>query len=129
MLKMLNCSNHVMGITQLEEIHSLGYDLVELPDNFKAIWGQLTPDNYLSTCDSIISWAEENGINAWHLAGFPAAVTAICIDIKPTVPIYYAYSERIVKEIENPDGSVTKKSDFRHKGFYLYTRIPQKKMN
>ena len=38
-------------------------------------------------------------------------------------------SERVVKEVQNTDGSVTKKSDFKHKGFYLYTRIPAKKMN
>nr|DAK99233.1 MAG TPA: hypothetical protein [Caudoviricetes sp.] len=129
MKRMLNVSNHVMGVNQLEEIHNLGYDLVELPDNLKSVWGQLTPDNYLSTCNDIVAWAEENNIEAFHLAGFPAAVTALCIDLQPTVPVYYAYSERVSVEEAQPDGSVVKKNVFKHKGFYQYVRIPQKKMN
>ena len=129
MKRMLNISNHVLGLNQLAELETMGYVVVELPDNLKAVWGQLTPDNYLSTCNEIVNWAEENGIEGFHIAGFPAAVTALCIDLKPTVPVYYAYSERVSVEEAQPDGSVAKKNVFKHKGFYQYVRIPQKKMN
>lgn len=129
MKKLLNVSNHVLGLNQLQELQDKGFDVVELPDNLKSIWGQLTPDNYLSTCNDIVTFAEENGIEGFHIAGFPAAVTALCIDIYPTTPIFYAYSERVSIEEPQPDGSVIKKNIFKHKGFYPYVRIPQKKMN
>ena len=129
MKKLLNVSNHVLGLNQLQELQDKGFDVVELPDNLKAVWGQLTPDNYLSVCNDVVAFAEENGIEAFHVAGFPAAVTALCIDIYPTTPIFYAYSERMSIEEPQPDGSVVKKNVFKHKGFYPYVRIPQKKMN
>ena len=129
MKKMLNVSNHVLGLNQLAELETMGYVVVELPDTLKSVWGQLTPDNYLRVCNDVVSFAEENGIEGFHIAGFPAAVTALCIDLKPTVPVYYAYSERVSVEEAQPDGSVVKKNVFKHKGFYQYVRIPQKKMN
>ena len=129
MKKLLNCSNHVLGLNQLAELETMGYVVVELPDTLKSVWGQLTPDNYLRVCNDVVAFAEENGIEAFHVAGFPAAVTALCIDIYPTTPIFYAYSERMSIEEPQPDGSVVKKNVFKHKGFYPYVRIPQKKMN
>lgn len=129
MKKLLNVSNHVLGLNQLAELETMGYVVVELPDTLKSVWGQLTPDNYLRVCNDVVTFAEENGIEGFHIAGFPAAVTALCIDLKPTVPIFYAYSERVSIEEPQPDGSVVKKNIFKHKGFYPYVRIPQKKMN
>lgn len=66
MKKLLNVSNHVLGLNQLQELQDKGFDVVELPDNLKSIWGQLTPDNYLSTCNDIVTFAEENGIEGFH---------------------------------------------------------------
>lgn len=129
MKKLLNVSNHVLGLNQIAELQEKGFVVVELPDNLKSVWAQLTPENYLSVCNDVVTFAEENGIEGFHIAGFPAAVTALCIDLKPTVPVYYAYSERVSVEEPQPDGSVVKKNIFKHKGFYQYVRIPQKKMN
>ena len=129
MKRMLNVSNHVLGLNQLQELETMGYVVVELSDELKKQWAQLTPDNYLKVCNDVVAFAEENNVEAFHLAGFPAAVTALCIDIYPTTPIFYAYSERVSVEEAQPDGSVIKKNIFKHKGFYPYVRIPQKKMN
>ena len=50
MLKLLNVSNHIMGIEQLEEIHAKGYDLVELPEDLKKRWAQMDPETYGRVC-------------------------------------------------------------------------------
>lgn len=120
MRKMLNISNHVMGVNQLDEIHNLGYDLVELPDDLKAAWGQLTPQNYPEVCNDILNWAQDNRIEAIHLAGFAPAVNLICLDVKPEFPVYYAYTARVSVDIPQPDGSIKKESKFTHGGFFRY---------
>lgn len=108
-----------MGLKQLEEIHAKGYDLVELPDDLKARWAQMDPETYARTCNDVVEYAELNGINAMHLAGFPPAVVLICMDID-RIPLYYAYSERVSIENVKEDGSVEKRNIFKHKGFYRY---------
>lgn len=119
MKRLLNCSNHVMGLEQIRELENKGYVIVELPEDLKKRWAQMDPETYGRTCNDIIEWAEENDINAMHLAGFPAAVVLVCADID-RIPLYYAYSERVSIEETLEDGSVVKKNVFRHKGFYQY---------
>ena len=121
MKKMLNCSNHVLGLNQLKELEEKGYIVVELSDELKSKWGQLNPENYMSVCNDIVSFMEENGCTGIHLAGFPAAVTLLCIDLNADVEVVYAYSERNTVEVEI-DNQVVKKSIFTHKGFYPYVR-------
>ena len=120
MKKMLNISNHVMGVNQLDDIHNLGYDLVELPEDLKKAWGQLEPSNYPKVCNDIMDWAQEHEIGAFHLAGFAPAVTLICMDVKPEFPVYYAYTARVSVDIPQEDGSVKKESKFTHAGFFRY---------
>ena len=120
MRKILNASNHVLGLNQIEELQTLGYDVVELSDDLKRQWGQLNPENYARVCNDVIEFAETNGCTALHLAGFPAAVTLICMDVNEDTPVYYAYSEREVIEVSKEDGSVEKKAVFKHKGFFRY---------
>lgn len=121
MKKMLNCSNHVLGLNQLKELEEKGYIVVELSDELKSKWGQLNPENYMSVCNDIVSFMEENDCSGIHLAGFPAAVTLLCIDLNADVEVVYAYSERNTVEVEI-DNQVVKKSIFTHKGFYPYVR-------
>lgn len=124
MKKLLNCSNHVMGLNQIRELEEKGYVIIELPENLKNQWSQLTPNNYAEVCNSVVEFMEQNNCEGIHLAGFPAAVTLLCIDLNPTVEILYAYSERDVVEIE-VEGQVVKKSIFTHKGFYPYIRTKE----
>ena len=121
MKKMLNCSNHVLGLNQLKELEEKGYIVVELSDELKSKWGQLNPENYISVCNDIVNFMEENDCSGIHLAGFPAAVTLLCIDLNADVEVVYAYSERNTVEVEI-DNQVVKKSIFTHKGFYPYVR-------
>lgn len=121
MKKMLNCSNHVLGLNQLKELEEKGYIVVELSDELKSKWGQLNPENYMSVCNDIVSFMEENDCSGIHLAGFPAAVTLLCLDLNADVEVVYAYSERNTVEVEI-DGQVVKKSVFTHKGFFPYIR-------
>ncbi len=121
MKRILNASNHVMGLNQIKELEEKGYVLVELSPELKTKWGQLTPDNYVQVCNEVVNFAEENNCSAFHLAGFPAAVNLICLDLKADIPVFYAYSERDVVEIE-VEGQIVKKSIFTHKGFFPYIR-------
>ena len=119
MKRLLNCSNHVMGLDQIKELEEKGYVIVELPEDLKKRWAQMDPETYGRTCNDIVEWAELNNIEAMHLAGFPAAVVLVCADID-RIPLYYAYSERVSIEETLEDGSVVKKNVFKHKGFYQY---------
>lgn len=122
MKNLLNCSNHTMGMNQIEELATKGYVLVELSPELKSKWGQLTPDNYVQVCNDVIQFAEENNCSAFHLAGFPAAVNLICLDLNDDIPVFYAYSERQTVEVPKEDGTIEKKATFKHKGFYQYIR-------
>ena len=128
MKKMLNCSNHVLGLNQLKELEEKGYIVVELSDELKSKWGQLNPENYMSVCNEIVSFMEENDCSGIHLAGFPAAVTLLCLDLNADVEVVYAYSERNTVEVEI-DGQVVKKSVFTHKGFFPYIRNKEQLKN
>ncbi len=119
MKRLLNCSNHVMGLDQIKELEEKGYVIVELPEDLKKRWAQMDPETYGRTCNDIVEWAELNNIEAMHLAGFLAAVVLVCADID-RIPLYYAYSERVSIEETLEDGSVVKKNVFKHKGFYQY---------
>ena len=128
MKKMLNISNHTMSLEQLKEIQERGYDLIELPENLKNAWGQLEPSNYPIICNQIIEYAEENKIDAFHLAGFAPAVNLICMDMNTEFPIYYAYSKRESVEIEI-EGQIVKKSIFKHIGFFRYVTCKEHLQN
>ena len=120
MKKLLNVSNHTLGLNQLKELEEKGYVVMELSEDLKKQWSQLNPTNYPKVCNDIIQFAEDNQCEAMHLAGFPAAVTLICVDCHPDYPLFYAYSERESIEVEKEDGTVEKKNIFKHKGFYRY---------
>ena len=121
MKNLLNCSNHVLGLNQLQELQNKGYDVIELSEEMKKAWGQLTPSNYVQVCNDIVEYMEENNCTGIHLAGFPPAVTLLCIDLNTNTEVLYAYSERKTVEVE-VEGQIVKKSIFEHKGFFKYIR-------
>ena len=118
MKKILNVSNHVLGLDQIKELAEKGYEVVELSQELKTQWAQLNPETYVDVCNQVTSFADKVGASAMHIAGFPAAVTYVVS--KNIMPFYYAYSERVSIEEPQEDGSVLKKNVFRHKGFYQY---------
>lgn len=119
MKKILNVSNHTLGLDQLQELAMMGYQVVELPEELKKEWAQLSPDTYHGVCNKIRNFMAENHVDATHVAGFPAAVNYF---VKNSIVFdnYYAYSERVSVEETLADGSVVKKNVFKHKGFYKY---------
>lgn len=121
MKNLLNCSNHTMGLNQIKELENRGYVIVELSDELKFKWGQLTPDNYVQVCNDVVEYMEANNCAGIHLAGFPPAVTLLCIDLNANTEVLYAYSERKTVEVE-VEGQIVKKSIFEHKGFFKYIR-------
>lgn len=120
MKKILNISNHTLGLDQINELALMGYQVEELPEELKKAWGQLTPDNYAEVCWKIRDYMVDNHVDATHVAGFPAAVNFFLKRVTTVFDNYYAYSERVSVEETLADGSVVKKNVFRHKGFYLY---------
>ena len=120
MKKLLNVSNHILGMNQLKELEERGYVVIEMPEDLKFKWAQLAPTNYPEVCNEVIQFAEDNQCEAMHLAGFPPAVSLICLDINKDYPLFYAYSERESIEVTKEDGTVEKKNVFRHKGFFRY---------
>ncbi len=128
MKNLLNCSNHNLGLNQLQELQSKGYDVIELSDDLKKKWSQLTPENYVSVSNEVVEFMEANNCTGIHLAGFPPAVTLLCADLNDDIDVLYAYSERDVVEVE-VEGQVVKKSVFTHKGFYPYIRTKEQLKN
>ena len=118
MRKILNVSNHVLGLDQIKELADSGYEVVELSEELKKAWAQLNPETYVDICNQVTSYADKVGASAMHVAGFPAAVTYLVS--KNMMPFFYAYSERVSIEDVQPDDSVVKKNIFKHKGFYQY---------
>lgn len=115
MKKLLNLSNHILTEDQLNELEQMGYKTIELQQEDKQMWGQLNPQDYKAVCNQIL---DKYKANAYHLAGFPAAV--VYITKVTTKPCYYAYSIRQSTETVQEDGTVVKKNIFKHQGFYLY---------
>lgn len=121
MKKILNISNHTLGLDQINELALMGYQVEELPTELKTAWGQLSPDNYREVCWKIRDYMVENHVDATHIAGFPAAVNFFLKRVTIVFDNYYAYSARDVEvEVTKPDGTVVKEAKFRHKGFYKY---------
>jgi len=121
MKKILNVSNHNFTEVQLVELRDKwDVEVLELPEELKKRWSNLTPDDYKAVCNTIIGYSfdENNQVVMMHVAGFPAAVNYIVKEY-PGVSLY-AYSERCSIDIPQEDGSVKKISQFKHKGFYRY---------
>lgn len=121
MKKILNVSNHNFTEVQLVELRDKwDVEVLELPEELKKRWSNLTPDDYKAVCNTIIGYSfdENNQVVMMHVAGFPAAVNYIVKEY-PGVSLY-AYSERYSIDIPQEDGSVKKVSQFKHKGFYRY---------
>lgn len=121
MSKFLNISNHTLSFEQVEELKAKGFDeIVELPAELKAAWAQCNPESYRDLCKKIKDFMKENGITSAHLAGFPAAVSYMCVKPVRGTAFFYAFSERVSVEETQADGSVVKKNVFKHKGFFEY---------
>lgn len=120
-MKFLNISNHILTQEQIEDIKKVlnteEIEIVELPQDIKSQWGNLTPDNYEQVCERIIQYMKNNEIKHAHLAGFtPAVVYMVTCSWNY---FFYSYSERVSEEKES-NGEIVKTSIFKYKDWYEY---------
>lgn len=118
-MKILNISNHKLTDLQLADLKDAYGEDVEIVElqSLKEDWGQLTPFNYRSVCNSIIGFMKNEGINIGHLAGYAPAVVYLCNfkDFK------FIYSHSVRDSIETEvNGVVEKKQIFKHTGWFEY---------
>lgn len=124
-MKTLNLSNHVMSTEQVKDLESNweATEVIELPENLKRSWGQMSPSNYKNICDDIITYIQDNNIEILHIAGMMPAVVYIIgklIESHPWMRFLSAYSERVSEEVVKEDGTIEKRTIFKHQYFFEY---------
>ncbi len=117
-MKILNLSNHTLTDEQMLELQEKGYKVIELDQEDKTAWGQLTPHNYKEITNRIF---DKYDVNAFHTAGFPAGVNyAVDLARKLNKQSFYSFSVRNCVEKKQADGTVLKNYIFKHEGFFEY---------
>ena len=128
----INISNH-----KLNENQTSSQEVVELPQELKARWGQITPEEVIDLCEDILSWVQdltryEDEKTYIHIAGHASAVHYIVDNIKYgsvtardrssqfNGVVMYAHSVRESVESVQEDGSVVKRNVFNFQGWYNY---------
>lgn len=116
-MKILNLSNHTLTEQQMIELQEKGYEVIELDQEDKTAWGQLTPFNYKEITDRIFS---KYDVDCFHTAGFPAGVNYAVDKARKLNKIsLYSYSVRNCSE-KKQGGVVLKNYIFKHEGFFEY---------
>jgi len=138
-----NFTNHELNNDQLEELKRWEIDeVVEMPQELKKAWGEVTPCNVKYLVEYIVDFVKREsthliqcpeGHNEFDetnpyamieiysecfflIQGHFGATVSLVEKLNMFGTPMYAHSERL--SIENPDGSITKQ--FKHQGFYRY---------
>src|SRR5690606_14713636 len=101
-------------------------EVLELPDNLRSIWAQIPPAGEFFPEDHLqplLAWIGKNAVVGDHIwfqgeAGATVLLRSYCFG-RGLTPIY-ATTRRESIDVSNPDGSITKKSIFRHVTFRYY---------
>lgn len=122
MRTIFNCTSHNLTAEQ-----RVGFDVVELPVDLKAQWGQVTELSKEGIADDVVSIVTQaiagpNSDNLILVHGHPGVTYLVVSRLKgvPGIVPVYAESVRDSVEEKQPDGSVKKVSVFRHLGFREY---------
>jgi hypothetical protein len=119
-----NCTSHSLTLEQRE-----GFDVIELPSNLKAQWGQVTEFSKEGIADDVVGIVTQTFAGAGYdfkgmvlVQGHPGVTYMVVSRLKgmPGIVPVYAESVRDSVEEQQPDGSVKKVSVFRHLGFRRY---------
>jgi hypothetical protein len=119
-----NCTSHNLTAEQRE-----GYDVVELPADLKAQWGQVTELSKEGIADDVVSVVTQAFAGSGYgfegmvlVQGHPGVTYMVVSRLKgvPGITPVYAESARDSREEQQPDGSIKKVSVFRHLGFREY---------
>lgn len=124
MNKYLWASPHNPTEAQLKELSVLNGKVVLLKDINPDLFGRLSNLQFDTDLDKLagelLSFAMANCDFLVQPAGSPAfhmrlGITNVNSGME--MPILFAFSKRVSKDVENPDGSVTKTVVFNHEGF------------
>jgi len=117
-----NCTSHNLTPEQRE-----GFEVIELPFDLKAQWGQVTEMSKEGIADDVVSIVTQaiagpNSDDLILVQGHPGVTYLVVSRLKgvPGIVPVYAESVRDSAEEKQPDGSIKKVSVFRHLGFREY---------
>lgn len=130
MKRFLNVSNHALTNDQEEELKEKEFEIIELPENIKRSWGEITPENLLYVVKDVFDFVKESSINVAMVAGQNAACNLLISQLDTGVcESVFSYSKRIVtEEAVLETGKVIKRSEFKHEGFYFYPTSESKEL-
>ena len=115
---LLNITNH-----ELTEEQKKGWErIINLPENLKKLWSSIPPDfdceqvkHYLTP---LLDWISENKDSSILVAGdFCAFKIVLEHAIAQNIEVFQATTKRETVEVKNPDGTVVKRSVFKHVKF------------
>jgi len=122
MRTIFNCTSHNLTPEQRE-----GFEVIELPFDLKAQWGQVTEESKEGIADDVVSIVTQalTGSDDGSLVlvqGHPGVTYLVVSRLKgvPGIVPVYAESVRDSVEEKQADGSIKKVSVFRHLGFREY---------
>lgn len=122
MKKFFNVTSHVMTETQIADAKaSLGIEeAVNMSDDLKKIWGQVPPTadtvGVKGHIQPVLDWldAQVNPGDYCMVAGSRTAVAFVDLQVRSKAHVVESCTERKVREVQNPDGTVTKTAVFEH---------------
>jgi len=116
---LLNLTNHNLTNEQMES-----WDEVRnLPDNLKKLWSNIPPEfncqQVKEHLKPIFEWIDNNSKNAVILTAgdFCAVLLVLQHAIKTNIKVVQSTTKRESVEMKNEDGTVIKKSVFKHVQF------------
>ena len=121
-MKVLVILNHTLTEEQVKELNEMGYnEIIYLPNKLKKEFSTLTPDSIMPTLRKIYNHILIEKPDAVIVQGHNTIVAYLWYLCSVRgIKLMYAYSKRVVEEIEKEDGTVEKKVVFKHEGFYDY---------
>ncbi len=128
-MKILNCTQHEITQSQIDELNKV-YNidlLVNLKDSnnelFRKLANMTGDENLMSLALEFLSETRDTDYYILPI-GTPAFMFALgraSMELEHDEflesPFLFSFSERVVSEIQNEDGSVSKTSIFKHKKF------------
>ena len=120
-MKMLKIMNHNLSDAQAKELKDVWNvdEIVTLSDKGIKSFEQVTAENYNNVIDKINREIAEINPDMMLIQG-QAGVVHNVINSNPKVIAIFAFTRRVSKEAQNPDGTVTKTSIFEHQKFMKY---------
>ena len=120
-MKMLKIINHDLSDVQMKELKDVWNvtGIVTLSDKGIKSFEQVTAENYNNVINEINREIAEINPDIMLIQG-QAGVIHNVINSNPEVAAIFAFTKRVSKEVQNPDGTVTKTSIFEHQKFMKY---------